>query len=85
MGTSINNYQLVWLFIKKINRRCALLPLRDQDGETVELKSRGRIECVSACTFACVWVLFVPTFVFVCDLGSKLIMCNAPGKPMFPP
>lgn len=39
---SINNYQLVRLFIRKINRRRALVPLRDQDGESAELRELGR-------------------------------------------
>lgn len=61
---------------------CLVAPERARQ-ENAQLESRGRIEC--ACFCMCEWMLFVPVLVFVCDLGSKLITCNAPGKPMFPP
>lgn len=94
--TSINNYQLVWLFIRKINRRRALLPLRDQDKESVKLQEPRIKKAVFFATLSYPRMAVVcpppllplpllHMFVFVCDLGSKLIMSNAPGKPMSPP
>lgn len=83
---SINNYQLVWLFIRKINRRHALSPLRDQDKESFvlqkPLKKKARVlQCFREPAYgSCLHPFSSCAFLFVSDLGYQLIMFNAPGK-----
>jgi len=64
------------------------VPLREQDRER-ESESPGSGERrmdvrLFFAPFVCGCCLS-PALVFVCDLGSKLITRNAPGKPMYPP
>lgn len=66
---SINNYQLVWLFIRKINRRRALLPLRDQDEESVELQEPLKKKA-----------LFFDTF----SRPRLAVVCPPPPPPILP-